>query len=56
MDGVKDEFQPVGNPDLIVDGAEMVLYGLLRNGKVSAEFPVTPAQHQVADDDLLPAG
>ena len=32
VDGVKDEFQPVGNPNLVVDGAKMVLYGLLGDG------------------------
>ena len=55
MDGVKDQFQAVGNPDLIVDGAEMVLDRLLGDRKVGADFPVAPALHQVADDDLLPA-
>jgi hypothetical protein len=45
MDGVKYEFQPVVNPNLIVDGVKMVLYGLLGNGEVRANFPVTPALH-----------
>ena len=56
MDGVKYEFQPVVNPDLIVDGVKMVLYGLLGEREVGADFAVTPALHQVADDGLLPAG
>ncbi len=56
VDGVKDEFQPVRNPDLIVDGAKMVLYGLLGDGEVRANFPVMPALHQATDDALLPAG
>jgi hypothetical protein len=29
MDGIEDKFQPVGNPDLIVNGAKMILDGLL---------------------------
>ena len=45
MDSVENEFQAVGNPDLIVDGAKMVLYGLLGDGKVRADFPVTPTLH-----------
>jgi len=56
MDGVKDEFQPVGNPNLIVDDAEMVLNGLLSNGELRADFPVMPALHQVTDDGLFPVG
>jgi hypothetical protein len=38
LDGVKGEFQPVGNPNLVVDGAKIVLYGLLGDGKVLANF------------------
>jgi hypothetical protein len=34
----------------------MVLYGLLGDGEVRADFPVMPALHQTADDALLPAG
>jgi hypothetical protein len=45
MDSVKDQFQPVGNPDLIVDVAKMVLYGLLRDGELRADLPVMPSQH-----------
>ena len=56
MDSVKDEFQPVGNSHLIVDSAKMVLYGLLGDGEVRANFPVMPALHQAADDALLTAG
>ena len=56
MNGVEDKFQPVGNPDLIVNSAKMVLDGLLGDGKVGADFPVAPALHQVADDGLLPTG
>jgi hypothetical protein len=56
VDGVKDEFQPVRNPHLVVDGAKMVLYGLLGDGEVRANLPVMPALHQATDDALLPAG
>ena len=56
VDGVKDQFQTVGNSHLIVNRAEVVLHGLLGNGKVGADFPVSPALHQVADDGLLPVG
>ena len=34
----------------------MVLYGLLGDGEVRANFPVMPALHQATDDALLPAG
>ena len=45
MNGVEREFQPVGDPDLIVDAAKVVLYGLLSDGEVRAYFPVMKTLH-----------
>ena len=53
MDGIKDEFQSVRDPNLVVDGSEMILHCLFRNRQVARNVTVPKPLRQAADDCLF---
>ncbi len=54
--GVEHQFQAVGNPELIVDCAQVIFHGLLSDREMLSDLSVSAAECHVADDRLLPRG
>src|SRR5438445_5071074 len=54
VDSVQHQLQAVRDAQLVIDRAQVILDRLLGDGKVSRDFAISPALHQITDDGLFP--